>query len=222
MTDNLERVFVEIKFDEKAAKGEQVATLVGERLKDFPYQFSVTLNKPPSVFTDKEIEDRFTDLFIVAQKFKNRFVSDFGGKITVDPRLLYLATISAYIDIERYKTYHLEKPYKHRSDAIKRAAYLTKWIARFSPIQAQLESDDLHPDHFKPNARPALASIIFSIQVSMDHISIDCMKRTFLEADPTMELAYDLLYRKVNEDTLLATYQKIVHLAKGMQLISHG
>jgi hypothetical protein len=225
MTDDLERVFVEVKFKEGDVSIEEVAEQLRAALGGIPHEITITPNKPSSIFSAEEIENRFVNLFTTAQTFKAKFLSEFGGGIEIDPRLLYLATVSAYIDIERYKAYHLEKPYKNRSDAVKRAAYLTKWISRFSPIQSKFDLASLTPEEMleqeRLNTKPALASIIFAIQISMTHISNDCKKRTWLSPEATFDLAYDLLYRKVNEDSLLATYQKVVNLATGVSMIKN-
>lgn len=69
------------------------------------------------------------------------------------------------------------------------------------------------------DAKPALASIMFAIWVSMVHISVDCNKDIWLSERAEFHLAYDLLYRRVNEDALVATYQKIMDLATGETII---
>lgn len=225
MTDKLERIFVEVRYAEGSAKPSDVASDITSRLDGMEQEFSITENKPPRIFTAEEIENRFFDLFRAAELFKQKFLDAYGIEIEMDPRLLYVATISAYDDIERYKAYHLEKPYRDRSDAVKRSAFLTKWISKLSPFQTRFDFDDIgtkiENDTLDLDVRPALANVLFSIMVSMGHISIDCKKRTWLSADAEFHLSYDLLYRRVNEDALLATYQKIVDLVQGSEVIRH-
>ena len=225
MTDSLERVFVEVCYEGETNSTAEVVGEVAKRLEGLQYRFSVTENKPARIFSDQDIEDRFTDLFFAAQLFKERFAKEYGVEIEIDLRLLYVATISAYDDIERYKSYHLEKPYRDRSDAVKRSAYLTKWISKIAPFQTKFDLSEMMTEmsagSLKPDAKPALANILFSIMVSMGHISIDCKKRTWLSPEAEFHLSYDLLYRRVNEDALLATYQKIVDLVFGNEIIKH-
>ncbi len=223
MTDSLRRIFVEVRYKDRSARQTDLMADLERRLDGYPQEYQITPHKPPRIFSDEEIEDRFVHLFKVAEVFRERFKANFGLELELDPRLLYIATISAYDDIERYKAYHLAKPYSDRSDAVKRAAYLTKWISKLAPFQTSFDTETLRKqisqDEMDVDARPALASILFSIMVAMVHISIVCKKDVWLTADAEFRLAYDLLYRRVNEDALLATYQKIVDIALGVQVV---
>ena len=225
MTDNLERVFVEVRYEEGSATAEALVAELRRRLDGLEQEYSITENRPPRIITTKEIEDRFFDLFRAAEMFGEKFAETYGIEIEMDPRLLYVATISAYDDIERYKAYHLEKPYRDRSDAVKRSAFLTKWISKLSPFQTKFDFADIGEKiasgDLDVDARPALANVLFSIMVAMGHISIDCKKRTWLSPEAEFHLSYDLLYRRVNEDALLATYQKIVDLVRGNAIIKN-
>lgn len=225
MTDKLERVFVEVCYGEGTAKPEHIIQELESRLSGFPHKFSISEDRPPRIFTDQEIEDRFLHLFQAALLFKERFQNKYEIELELDPRMLYVATISAYDDIERYKAYHLEKPYRDRSDAVKRSAYLTKWLAKIGPFQTSVdlkhELQQLSKGEFSVVSKPALANILFAIMVSMGHISNDCNRRTWLTSYAEYHLSYDLLYRRINEDALLAKYQKIVDLVAGRELITH-
>jgi len=134
--------------------------------------------------------------------------------LATDPRLIYLTVISAFDDIERYKAYHLEKPYRDRSDAVKRSAFLTKWIVKIGPYQTVFSEGDDPRD-----IKPALANILFALSVSTVNICIDCKKDFKLSQITAHELCYDLLYRRVNEDALLSVFQKIVNLINGHSII---
>jgi hypothetical protein len=85
------------------------------------------------LFTSEQIEGRFLDLRDLADRFARAYSEKAGVALELDESCLYLIVISTYDDIARYKFYHLSNPYEERSDAIKRAAYLTKWITRFKP-----------------------------------------------------------------------------------------
>lgn len=226
MTDNLDRVFLEIVYDEESTQLKDVVGDLNARLDGFEHKYTLSPNRPPRIFTDEEIEGRFLNLYFAAQKWRKRFVDTYGVEIDLDPRLLYIAVVSAFDDIERYKAYHLEKPYRDRSDAVKRSAFLTKWISKIAPFQTRVAQgeaallDFSQPGNLDP--KPALANILFSIAVSMTHISRDCQKRTWLTIDAEFQLSYDLLYRRVNEDALLATYQKITDIVCGAPVIQHG
>lgn len=225
MTDRFERVFVEVCFEEDKASGDAVIAELDGRLEGLPFRINIKKDRPPSIFSDQDIEDRFVDLFKAAMLFGVRFRERYGIVLELDPRILYIATVSAYDDIARYKAYHLEKPYRDRSDAVKRSAFLTKWLSKIGPFQTsvdlQHELEQLKKGEFSAISKPALANILFSIMVSMGHISIDCEKRTWLTPYAEYHLSYDLLYRRINEDALLATYQKVVDLVRGTPLISH-
>lgn len=225
MTDQLERIFVEVSYEDGSAEADSVIKELQERLDGLPQKFNITKNRPPRIFTDKEIEDRFFHLFQAALLFQERFQNKYGIELELDPRILYVATISAYDDIERYKAYHLEKPYRDRSDAVKRSAFLTKWLSKIGPFQTsvdlEFELQQLAKGEFSVVSKPALANILFAIMVSMGHISIDCKRRTWLTPYAEYHLSYDLLYRRINEDALLAKYQKIVDLVVGNEILMH-
>lgn len=223
MTDNLDRVFVEVAYEEGTADSDQLVQNLEILLKDFGHKVAISKDRPPRIFNDQELEDRFLNLWQTAEHFKDAFTKRFNVEIEIDPRLLYISVISAFDDIERYKAYHLEKPYKDRSDAVKRSAYLTKWLSKLAPFQTRYDldkvSEDKEIDTKLVDAKPALANILFSIMVSMTHISIECQKRTYLTTETEFQLSYDLLYRRVNEDALLSTYQKVMDMARGGNII---
>ena len=90
------------------------------------------------LFTEQDLEKRFSDIYAIAiefcEVFGKEFGDEFGALPKVDPGRLYLTVMSAFDDIARYKTYHLKNPQIQKSSAIKRAAFLTKWILHFSPL----------------------------------------------------------------------------------------
>jgi hypothetical protein len=224
MTDHKERVFAAIVFEGDDAKIASVIEEVRQRLDGIGYEFEITPHRPQRVFTPQEIEDRFVNLYLAAQAYLAKYSKKFGVALQIDPRLLYITTISAFDDIERYKSYHLERPYRDRSDAVKRSAFLTKWLCKIGAFQTRFDLEELEfaklLDPANLDAKPALANISFAIKVSLAHLAIDCKKnRVALTPDAEFQLSYDLLYRRVNEDALLATFQKVMDLARGNDVV---
>lgn len=223
MTDNRERIFIQIAYEGGSIDAEELIGNLSRRLADLPQDVLIQKDRPPRIFTESELEERFLALYMACERFRTKYKAYFDIELELDPRLLYIATISAFDDIERYKAYHLEKPYKQLSDAVKRCAYLTKWISRMSPLQSRFNPEQQHIETADIpkliDAKPALGSILFSIMVCMTHISVECQKKIFLDPEVEFQLAYDILYRRINEDSLLSTYQKILDLARGNQII---
>lgn len=224
MTDSLDRVFVSVAFKDDGGETDRVIDALNQRLEGFPYDFEITPNKPPRIFTNDELESRFVDLFLAAQAYQAKYTAKFGVNLQIDPRLLYISIISAFDDIERYKAYHLEKPYSERSDAVKRSAYITKWLTKIGVFQTRFDLEDMQFDEIlKPenlDAKVALANISFAIKVSLVYLTHECrLNKLALSADAEFQLSYDLLYRRVNEDALLAKYQKFMDFALGNDVV---
>jgi len=214
MTDQLDRIFVEVCYDAKAHDQKALLEAVEAATAGLGDRVTVTLNRPPRIFSDEELEDRFLNLYKTAEKYRVGLQKRLGVMLATDPRLIYLTVISAFDDIERYKAYHLEKPYRDRSDAVKRSAFLTKWFVKIGPYQTVFSEGDDPRD-----IKPALANILFALSVSTVNICIDCKKDFKLSQITAHELCYDLLYRRVNEDALLSVFQKIVNLINGHSII---
>lgn len=179
----------------------------------------VGINRPPKIFSREDIMVRFVDHWDMAQDFIEYYQKRYGIALHVDPRLLYLAIVSAWDDIERYKLYHLQEPYNQRSDAIKRAAYLTKWITKIGPLYSVSPEQDASLDQISEkdlvDTRPALANIFFSLFASTAHLMHFLQINFVLEEDVAYEICYDLLFRRINEDTLLSWFQFIAKNARG-------
>ncbi len=214
MTDQLDRIFVEVCYDSNTHDVKELFDAVASATNGLGDRVTVTHDRPPRIFSDQELEDRFLNLFKTAERYREGLEAKLGVRLFTDPRLVYLTVISTFDDIERYKAYHLEKPYRDRSDAVKRSAFLTKWIVKIGPYQTVFDREDDPRD-----IRPALANILFALAVSTVNICIDCKKDFKLSEITAHELCYDLLYRRVNEDALLAVFQKLVHVLNGKKLI---
>lgn len=214
MTDHLDRIFVEVCYDAKTTDHDSLVEKIRKAVDGLGDRATVSKDRPPRIFSDQELEDRYLNLYKTAEKYRIGLETRLAVKLITDPRLMYLATISAFDDIERYKAYHLEKPYRDRSDAVKRSAFLTKWIVKIGPYQTVFAEGDDPRD-----IKPALANTLFALAVSTVNISIDCKKDFKLSESAAHEMCYDLLYRTVDEDALLSLYQKIVHLINGQSII---
>lgn len=161
-------------------------------------------------FPSEVIKQRFVDHLAVAEEFCSNFEEDFNVTLTINKRRLYLAIVSTYKDIERYKNFHLIDPHKDKSDSVKRSAYLIKWICRFKPISIVSSEDDLADLEKQELDYPSLVNEFLAIHIAQMHLSVGS-KRDFLLSDERQyDLVYDLLYRYINEDALIYLFQTIV------------
>lgn len=157
-------------------------------------------------FTPAALEDRFADHYALAQSYVETFNADFEVEAQISARRLYLTIISAYKDIERYKNFHLDDPFQQRSDGIKRAAYLAKWLCRFKPIMVSDDSSDLS----NPNVDKAmLVNELFALHLAVVHISIDVERDFVISDEKAHEIAYEMLFRNLNEDSYLLVFQML-------------
>jgi hypothetical protein len=86
------------------------------------------------IFTADEISQRYADLYDQASAYIEEQNKYHDLKFFLDPGLLLVVVQSTYIDVARYKTFHFDDPIRQKLGAIKRAGYLTKWVARVKPI----------------------------------------------------------------------------------------
>jgi hypothetical protein len=134
-------------------------------------------------------------------------------KIVVDRRTLYKIVVSAYYDIVRYKHFHFSADHTKKSDAVKRAAYFTKWIIRFKPIQVVLEDQAADPDTAEPwlltiNEHLALQWACASIAFEHGLRGVSLTKKF------RHDFIYDLQYRDMPVDGLIAIFQMISETIK--------
>ncbi len=142
---------------------------------------------------------------------------------------------SAMDDIWRWKVYHLENADDpKRSNAIKRAAFFTKWIVRHRPIYFPRPLDPkLFAKSFDKNDRTLLLNEGFALQLSLRFIATDAARIAnggqrvdgstvppiILSSSLHEGLLYDLHYRALNADALMAIYEMIMELAAKKPLI---
>ena len=129
----------------------------------------------------------------------------------MDPGLLYLTVISAFDDIARYKTYHLKNPPVQKSSAIKRAAFLTKWILHFSPLVCDV--DILNNLKINDAGERALINTYFALHLAFANIQDHSKSSDFaLSIAHYYELVYDLTYRGLSAEALMLHYQTLSEL----------
>ncbi len=129
-----------------------------------------------------------------------------------DEMIALNVVVATYDDIDRYKSYHLRNAGKQRSDVVKRTAYYTKWTTKFRPIMFTRTGLALDPP-----AEPDMGLMVnetLAVSMAADFISADLGRDVSLSRKTRSELLYDLHYRGVGSDALLAWFQAVVDLAR--------
>lgn len=165
----------------------------------------------PRLITLDILEERFADYYSHADRFVTDLNDAFKTKVFVNAPALFVAVKSAYDDIERYKLYHLDDPENQKSNAVKRVAYLTKWIVKARPIQYPADGD-------LQDVIPYIANAAFAIYLARTLIASELDQEFFFTEEKETELVYDLTYREMTGDGLLAIFQMIYDQAAGIQL----
>lgn len=127
---------------------------------------------------------------------------------------------SAMDDIWRFKAYHLGNRQK-RSDAVKRAAYFTKWIVRHRPIYFKRIISEMDPlQNLDKTDTTLLINEQFSIFVSLNTLSTALsIERIELDPDFSAKFLYDLHYRNIPDDALLSIYEIIKEAVQDKSVI---
>jgi len=171
-------------------------------------------------FSSEEIELRFVDHWALADQYRHRLESEFNVKTDLQTRRLYLAIVSAYKDIERYKNFHLVDPFAQKSDAIKRVAYLSKWICRFKPLSVIEDSSAEGYDATNANVdKITLINELFALQVAAIHLSVHVGRDFVIGPEKAYEIAYEMLFRQVNEDSFMLVFQMIIDHLKNENIV---
>lgn len=132
-----------------------------------------------------------------------------GADIYPDPAALLSVHYSAYMDIARYKEYHLAEPTLKKSDAVKRSGYFCKWIIKIRPLMVKRSSKS---DPTKDSC--LLVNEYLALNWMLDNLAQEVgVKRIKLSVKAQFELLYDLQYRELTADGLLAIAQLIYHAA---------
>ena len=159
----------------------------------------------PHLVPDDILKDRFSEHYSFARIFLEKWhARSAGPAMVINENALFLSVKSAYDDIYRYKFYHLPDSDAQRSNGVKRAAYLCKWICKFKPIEY---ADCARADSLNDIAG-LLVNADFSQWLARTHIAADSDARHFEFSDRYLfELLYDLTFRELNGDALLHIFQ---------------
>lgn len=144
-------------------------------------------------------------LLTLDQRTDNKFAN---ASITIDPRKLFLTIESAYQDIARYKNYHQVDPFHQKLDAVKRSAFLIKWIVRFKPITVSSKDEERLLDDINLDTLEVLNEL-FALYVCEVHLSNEVARDISFSVDKKFELAYDLIYRQISSDGWIAIFQMV-------------
>lgn len=168
-----------------------------------------------------DLADKLLHFYLQCQNFADFHSTPRGNTpsiyVQLDPAAAYDVFVSAYIDIARYKSHHLHNPKQQRSDGVKRAAYFTKWLTRLRPFSA------VRTPFVPEDPDPALwFNELFAVEQGFHQISNDASiknkkKITWILNDEqdTFEFLYDLHYRQLHDDALLAFFQMHAYMADG-------
>jgi len=173
---------------------------------------------PTFEFTTEEAEARWTALHVACQDFVEDLKPILAEKkydVGLDQAVLYDVMVSANHDIERYKSWHQDNPKQQKSDAIKRAAYFTKWLTRLRPIWVS------RPTGYFPERRDRSVFLNerFALEWALANLSFELDRKCPTPTpDKLFQLLYDLHYRELSDDALLHIFQLYYDLARGTQI----
>ncbi len=175
-------------------------------------------------FTEAEIRQRFQDIYYACRRFVETRDCAPGISIDFDPAVLYLVTVSTYHDVARFKNYHFANPWKQKSDAIKRAAYFTRWFVHLRPIYTIRGK---RAKKFDPKDDTIILNEAFAIGWSLANIAGDLKNigklpnttKFNIHSDTWQNLVYDLKFRDLPATALINTYQLLFDVASGKKVI---
>ncbi|MEP4377975.1 MAG: hypothetical protein ABJ215_12280 [Alphaproteobacteria bacterium] len=158
------------------------------------------------LFSEEQMASRFQDLGEIVQNFVDEYESETEAPLTVDWSRLYVVVVSAYDDVARFKAYHLEDPRADLSDAIKRSAFLVKWIIREKPLYSGEDGNPFGP--------PVLANEALAIRVALSNLTVYCGRDLDLTEEKIWDFVYDFKYRDLPSDALISIFQMFVEIAE--------
>jgi hypothetical protein len=173
-------------------------------------------------YTQKEVKRRYLYLsercWVLLNGMMQRHTT---WKLNFDPLVMANIAVSTMDDIWRWKVYHLRDGTK-RSDAIKRAAFFTKWILRLRPIHFEnrpLKSIDFIANFDKDDST-LLINELFALHVALASVATDAgLKKIILTDALTADLLYDFHYRSLNDDALMQIYSILRTIGKKQQVL---
>ncbi len=171
---------------------------------------------PHFEFTREEIHERYVTIGVLASQFVDALATRTGidNFIWLNERKLFLALQSALQDVARYKAYHQERPLEQKSDAIKRSAFMIKWLMRFKPVELGSKSDDRIEDSNIDTL--ILANAMFALTTAEANLSADAGAEFEYTPEKKYDLAYDLVYRDIGADGWMAILQLTMEGVKGL------
>lgn len=156
----------------------------------------------------KQSHDCFHALVVECADAATKFAQKANRTVQVLPskKIIYEIAVSAYFDIARYKHFHFKDPKKDKSDAVKRAAYFTKWILRLRPLMV-IDNERLEDPSPKDDPlafiNEDLAIQWSMLSIAQDYSRKDLLLRTQFHAD----FLYYLRMRELTTDGLLMAYE---------------
>jgi hypothetical protein len=170
--------------------------------------------KSNPLFKEAHLDGRFQDVYLACERFVEAVNARAPLKIGFDPAILYVVVVSTYHDIARYKLYHLDDPLNELSDAVKRAAYFTKWLVRLRPISGVRGREG--KSSFHDDDAIVLMNEGFAIAWALANLSADFyQKQMRLTDEKWSDMLYELVFRDISADALLSLYQTYVEIAEG-------
>lgn len=141
-------------------------------------------------------------------------------ELDFDPLVLMDVAASAMEDIWCFKVRHLKNAQK-RSDAIKRAAYFTKWIVKYRPIYFLRPTlGKQFSESFDPNDSTLMINESFALHVALGSLATEARKPHLF---PTPELLADLLFdlhrRSLSDEGLMMMYQLLRSVARNEKIL---
>jgi hypothetical protein len=130
-----------------------------------------------------------------------------------------MVLVSTYDDIARYKNYHFENPILQKSDAIKRAAFYTRWITHFRPFYVSRSKTSSGRTIDRKDST-VIVNEEFSIGWALANLSVDLKKKKLnVSLEEWESMLYDLKFRTLSAESLMHIYEHYVALGYGKSII---
>lgn len=171
------------------------------------------------MYSDEVIHQRVISHFMVSQRFLESYNEFHKTSCFVDPLRFLCVIRSTYDDIARYKAYHLEQPVIQKSHAVKRAAFLAKWLLRFHPVLSEGSTSFSDTDPHILSTPEVFANHQLAYYLAMVSISDAVGYDVRLSDERNGDLLYDFAFRFVTADGLMLFLQAIVDIVERAELV---